>query len=148
MKIEIKKRSDGAGVLHCTRDDGSVTWQKQTPRMAAHFSLHDLTHYAVETTLGYRSGFYGLVSQGWEIDDTTGKGSRGSIPPEAGEVESIVGLFDSERAMGTPWHLDEFNQFAPRKLTEAQILAVRSKRSELFQLWSEVAPGASLDLVF
>lgn len=52
-------RADGAGVLRCTRRDGSVTWQKQE-KHAAHFAPHDLTHYAVETALGYRRGFFGL----------------------------------------------------------------------------------------
>lgn len=102
LKIEIVKRADGIGVLRCTRDDGSVTWQKQT-RNAAHFALHDLTHYAVERSLGYRRGFFGLIAEGWEVDDTTGKGSRGALPDEALEVERIVGLFDAERNSGERW---------------------------------------------
>ena len=86
MQIEITKRPDGAGVLLCTRADGSIAWQKQPVRHGAYFALHDLTHYAVETSLGYRRGFFGLISEGWNMDDTTGKGSRGPIPPEAAEV--------------------------------------------------------------
>ncbi|MFM2126039.1 MAG: hypothetical protein RL328_2490, partial [Acidobacteriota bacterium] len=35
MRVEIAKRADGAGVLRCTRDDGSVTWQKQSERNGA-----------------------------------------------------------------------------------------------------------------
>ena len=77
LQIEIVKQPDGAGVLRCVRQDGSVTWQKQT-RHAAHFALHDLTHYAVETALGYRRGFFGLIAEGWDVDDTTGKGARGA----------------------------------------------------------------------
>lgn len=75
LKIQITKRSDGGGVLRCTRADGSVTWQKQTDRHAAFFALHDLTHFAVESLLGFRRGFYGLMAEGWEIEDTTGKHS-------------------------------------------------------------------------
>jgi hypothetical protein len=55
LQIEISRQPDAAVVIRCTRDDGSVTWQKQT-RHAAHFVLHDLTHYAVETVLDYRRG--------------------------------------------------------------------------------------------
>src|ERR1700733_6609574 len=102
LRIEIVKQPDGAGVLRCTRQDGSVSWQKQT-RHAVHFAAHDLTHFAVETVLGYRRGFFGLIAEGWEVEDTTGKGARGPIPEEAGEVEKIVGLFDSERASGMLW---------------------------------------------
>jgi hypothetical protein len=95
LYIEIAKRADGVGLLRCTRQGGSVTWQKQI-KHAAHFALHDLTHYAVETALGYRRGFFGLIAAGCDLEDTTGKGARGHLPGEAIEVERIVGLFDSE----------------------------------------------------
>lgn len=145
LRIEILKQSDGSGILRCTRHDGSVTWQKQT-RHAAHFALHDLTHYAVETTLGYRRGFFGLIAKGWEIEDTTGKGTRGALPAEALEVERIVGLFDAERGSGSLWTPEEFSQFAPRPLTAEEILNVRSTRAALFRKWAETAPGQKLEL--
>lgn len=124
-----------------------MTWQKQA-RHGAHFALHDLTHYAVEKSLGYRQGFFGLLAAGWEMDDTGGKGARGPVPPEALEVERIVGIFDSERGCGTLWSTEEFNQFTPRPLAEAEILKVRSCRSELFGRWAAVIPGAALELEF
>jgi hypothetical protein len=147
LRIEIVKRPDGSGVLRCTRPDGSVTWQKQA-KHAAHFALHDMTHLAVETALGYRNGFFGLIAAGWEIEDTTGKGSRGAIPAEAVEVEKITGLFDSERASGTLWTADEFNQMAPRPLTDSEIQRVRATRSALFRQWSTIKPGETLELRF
>jgi hypothetical protein len=147
LQIEIVKQPDGAGVLRCTRQDGSVTWQKQT-RHAAHFALHDLTHFAVETALGYGCGFFGLIAQGWDMEDTTGKGARGAVPAEAIEVERIVGLFDSERGSGAIWAPEEFNEFAPRPLTSAEIQSVRSLRGALFQRWFAVAPGEKLVLQF
>ena len=76
LSIQITKRTDGSGVLRCVRADGSMTWQKQKSRHAAFFALHDLTHFAVESALEFRRGFYGLIADGWEIDDTTGKGTR------------------------------------------------------------------------
>lgn len=147
LRVEIAKRTDGAGVLHCTRDDGSVTWQKQA-RHGAHFALHDLTHYAVETTLANRRGFFGLIAEGWDVDDTTGKGVRGPLPAEALEIERIVGLFDAERGSGALWTPEEFNRFAARPLTEKEILGVRAARAGLFRLWSETAPGQKLELTF
>lgn len=147
VRIEIAKQPDGAGLLRCTRQDGSVTWQKQT-RHAGHFALHDLTHYAVETALGYRRGFFGLIAEGWEVDDTTGKGARGALPAEDLEVERIVGLFDSERASSTLWTAGEFNEFAPRPLTDAEIQKVRALRAELFRQWSAITPGQKLELQF
>src|SRR5207237_7810377 len=60
LTIQFTKRTDGAAVLKCIRDDGSVTWQRVDDKQAAFFPLHDLTHYAVETELGFRQGFFGL----------------------------------------------------------------------------------------
>lgn len=152
MQVEIAKKADGSGVLRCIRADSPVVWQKQTNRHAGFFALHDLTHFAVETTLGYRRGFFGLVAEGWDVEDTTGKGARGPLPPEAAEVESIVGLLDAERASGTVWSLEEFNEFAAmrglRPFTADEIMRVKKRRSELFQQWSTVAPGAVLELEY
>ena len=147
LHIEIVKQSDGAGVLRCTRQDGSVTWQRQV-KHAVHFALHDLTHYAVETTLGYHRGFFGLIAGGWDLEDTTGKGARGALPAEAAEVEQIVGLFDSERGSGVLWTVDEFNEVAPRTLTLAQIQSIRLRRADLFHKWFAIPPGEKLQLQF
>lgn len=140
LRIEITKGADGTGLLRCTRQDGSVTWQKQD-RHAAHFALHDLTHFAVETVLRYRRGFFGLIAEGWDLEDTGGKGKRGPLPAEATEVEKIVGLFDSERACGQLWSAEEFNSFAPRVLSQTEIQNIRTARGNLFQRWSAVPPG-------
>ena len=152
MRVQITKKADGSGVLRCVRPDGSVTWQKQTDRHAAFFALHDLTHFAVETTLGYRRGFFVLIAEGWEVEDTTGKGARGPLPREAREVECLVGLFFTEQAGGVIWTAEEFNEFAglngARPLSAAEIARVKKKRSELFQQWSAVAPGATLELQY
>jgi hypothetical protein len=151
MRIEIAKRADGAGVLRCTRDDGSVTWQKQTDRHAAHFSLHDLTHFAVETVLGFRRGFFGLINEGWDISETEGKSARGPLPQDACEVEVIVGLFDGERAAGTVWPLEQMQQYAgsgATRLTEDGIANVRKRRAELFAQWAAVPTGGVLELRF
>jgi hypothetical protein len=147
LRIEILKRPDGSGLLRCTRNDGSVAWQKQTNH-AAHFALHDMTHYAVETTLGYQRAFFGLIGEGWEMTDIGGKGERGPLPAEATEVERIVGVFDSERNCGAFWTTEEFNSFAPRPLTDEEIGKVRTLRAALFQRWAAITPGRALELQF
>ncbi len=148
LKIQITKRSDGGGVLRCTRADGSITWQKQTERHAAYFALHDLTHYAVESVLRLRAGFFGLIASGWDIDDTTGKGSRGKLPPEAGVAEQIVGLLSMERAEGVIHTAAEFNPYSVCPLKDEDLARIRKLRSELFTRWFAVEPGTSLDLEF
>ncbi|HEY4362765.1 MAG TPA: hypothetical protein VGN17_17480 [Bryobacteraceae bacterium] len=151
LTIQITKRAHGAGVLRCTRADGSVTWQKQTDRHAAFFALHDLTHYAVETVLGFRQGFYGLLDTGWDIEDTGGKGARGRLPLEALAVARIVGLFDTERGTGVLITAEDYATFATeymRPLSDVEIARVRARRGELFSQWTAVAPGDSLQLTF
>jgi len=149
MLIEIVKRPDGQGLLRCTRDDGTVAWQKQ--KHAVHFAHHDITHYVVETTLCLREAFFGLVNQGWEFWDTTGKGDRGPVPPEAALAEYLVGLLDGERASGTIWTLEEIHQSLPAacpKPTAEALATIRQRRSELFQQWAAVPVGKALELRF
>jgi hypothetical protein len=147
LQIEIVKQPDGTGLLRCTRKDGSVAWQKQA-KHAAHFALHDLTHFAVESALNYGQGFFGLLSAGWDMDDVTGKGARGSLPKETLEVERIVGLFDAERASGTLLTPADFSDFGPRPLAEEEIRRVRQLRADLFRQWWAIAPGQKLELTF
>lgn len=147
LRIQITKRKDGGGVLRCTRADGSATWQKQTDRHAAFFALHDLTHFAVESALGYRRGFYGLIDEGWDIDDTTGKGKRGKLPEEAVTVEHLVGVFDMERGSGVLITAEDLKQHS-RPLTDEEIVRVRALRGELMSRWFALEPGGVLELTF
>ncbi len=136
--------------MRCVREDGSYTWQKQNSRQAPFFALHDLTHFAVESTLGFEHGFFGLIAEGWDIEDTTGKGSRGPLTRDAMEAEHLVGLLDGERAGGVIWSAKEFNQHRPlaRRLTDDDLARVRARRAELFRQWSAVKPGDALELRF
>ncbi len=106
-----------------------------------------MTHYAVETTLGLQ-GFFALVANGWEIEETTGTGLRGAVPAETLEAERLVGLLDAERASGTVWSVEEFNTYSPRKMEHGEFERVRALRNELFERWAAVPIGASLALEF
>lgn len=103
LRIQLKRMADGCAALTCTRADGTVIWQRQSGQRGLVFPTHDLTHYAVETVLGYEHGFYGLLSAGWEFGDFSAPWPRGPIPAEAREVELVVGLFEVERRMGGGW---------------------------------------------
>lgn len=156
LHVQFSKRADGSVVLRCLRRDGSETWQRHE-KHAHFFSFHDLSHFAVETTLGFSSGFYGLIADGWDIIDTTGKGARGKLPPEAILVEHVVGLLDRERIGGAaPLSAEEFNaqigEMAGtgqgRLLTDAQLNEVRSRIEELHRQWAAIPSGATFDLTF
>ena len=165
MKIRLKKHPDASASITCTRRDGSVTWQRQRGQLGVVFPPHDLTHYAVETTLGYRRGFYGLLASGWEIADFAKPWPRGAIPPEAVEVEQIIGVFDAERRQFARWTAEEFASHArsyvaaraatkhevamtPRILTQEEIDAVRARRDELLATWHALRAGEEMVLDF
>jgi hypothetical protein len=159
LHIRFTKRSDGAVVLHCVRRDSSETWERHD-RQALFFSFHDLSHLAVETVLGFSRGFYGLIADGWDIADTTGKGKPGKLPSEGILVEHVVGLLDRERVGGgLPLSAAEFNahiaQFvandgldAPRAFTEIELAAVRQRIETLHRQWAALPPGSSFELTF
>ena len=159
MKIQLTKRADGAAVLKCIRADGSTTWQRQDDQHAAFFPLHDLTHYAVETELGFRRGFFGLIAEGWDIADTTGKTARGPLPNEALEVEYLVSAFSAERAGGGVSSGGEFNESAatfaqskglsaPRQLSGEELARVRARFADLATRWRRLPAGETLALAY
>ena len=157
--IRIKKGADGRTSLSCTRADGTTTWQRQEGAQASFFPRHDLTHYAVETVLGHRRGFYGLVAAGWDLSDFGTPWPRGKLPKDANLSEMIVGFFDRERATGQFGTADELNEHLtafcgenglqpPEPFAEEDLSRVRQKRGELFAQWETVQPGGVLELRF
>ena len=158
LLIRIKKKPDGSAVLSCGRADGSVTWQRQEGRLGAFFPLHDLTHYAVETVLGHRRGFFGLVAEGWNLTDFGSPWPRGPLPPDMDPSEAIVGLLDMERHQASRVTVAELLEGSggarspladvARHLTDADLDAVRARRAELFEQWAALPAGDTLALPF
>jgi len=159
ITVRIKKNADGRASLSCTRADGTTTWQKLDGGQAAFFPRHDLTHYAVETVLGHKRGFFGLVSEGWDLTEFGARDARRTIPAEALLSEMTVGLLDVERAAGEQVTPDDINDRLrelceenglpkPHVLTEEELGKVRQRRAELFELWEAVKPGDALELPF
>jgi hypothetical protein len=165
MRIRFKRHPDGSASLTCVRDDGTSTWQRQNGSLGLVFPPHDLTHYSVETTLGYARGFYGLIAEGWDISDFAKPWPRGPVPEETQEVELIVGFFDTERRSLTQMTEAEFNAHAERyvaarqstkgyslgaapRLSAEQIEKVRSVRGDLLRRWGALGAGETLELPF
>jgi hypothetical protein len=159
LTIRMKKKTDGSAAISCERPDGSVTWQRQEGRMAGFFPLHDLTHFAVETVLEHRRGFYGLIADGWDFTDFTTPWPRGPIPADADPSELIVGFFDAERVGGERWSAEQFNahgeEFGRKMgvkiklgLSDAELQRIREMREGLFARWAELPAGETLELEF
>lgn len=66
MKLIVTRqgRSDKYDALRCVRRDGSSTG---CPMPRQGILPHDLIHYVVESTLGWRHAFYGMIAAGADI---------------------------------------------------------------------------------
>jgi hypothetical protein len=159
MRIEFTKAKDGSALLRCVRDDGTSTWQKKGDAQAAYFPLHDLVHFAVETELGLDRGFYGLITAGWEIEETSGKGARGKPPPESIATEHVVSLLALETISGqvaTPSDFDaaiaaccaQSGIEPPRAFSDAELVRVRRRIGELIAEYRLLSPGETLTLTY
>jgi hypothetical protein len=141
------------------RADGTTTWQKRTGPTAEFFAVHDLTHYAVEATLGLRDAFYGLVAAGWDLADFGTPWRRGPLPAEALAAEVIVGCFDTVRATHERLSAIQCNdaaqrffaargELSPVNLTDEQLDLMRNRRSDLVWRWYAARPDEPLELAF
>jgi hypothetical protein len=158
LRVQLTKKTDGTVALRCIRRDGSETWEHHKSSTSTHFAFHDLAHFAVETTLGLHKGFFGLIADGWDIPDTTGKGSRGKLPVASSSVEYIVGLFDGERrgVMGI-LAASEFNEQLDvmmgvnpdrSRFSDDQLTLTRNRIHELHTQWIGIPAGSALELTF
>jgi hypothetical protein len=159
LTIRLSRRPDGAVIFELRRADGTTTWQKRTGPTAEFFAVHDLTHYAVETTLGYRGAFYGLVAGGWDLSDFGSPWRRGPLPTEALAAEVIVGCFDTQRAAHERLSASQCNTAAqsyfdarrspsPVQVSDEELDRVRSLLSDLVWRWHAATAGDSLELSF
>ena len=157
LTIALTRRTDGAVVFSLRRPDGTTTWQKRAGPTAEFFAVHDLTHYAVETELGFERAFYGLVAEGWALTDFGTPWPRGPLPPQALPAEVIVGCFDAARAAGERLTADACNTstasyFAnaglppPVSVTDEALDRIRARLSELVWRWQALTPGETLEL--
>ena len=146
--------------MTCVRADGSVTGQRLDER--GFYIRHDMTHYAIETTLDLRSAFYGMLAYGWDIGDFGSPWPRGPIPPHAqSEValaEHLAGAFDRERYVGMPVVAEEQNlalldavsasEFPVRAVSEAEVDRIRERLAELQARWDALPVGNTLEVSF
>ena len=157
ITIRIKKGKDGPHSLVCVRADGSMTMQRH---QTGFFPVHDLMHYAVETSFGYRRGFYGLIADGWNLDDFGAPWPRGPLPPDLDPVELVVGALSLESGTGeqataetvnwtiASWYEQHAPGVTPPRVNDDQLAAARSEIARLHQQWFATPPGGTIELEF
>lgn len=145
--------------MTCVRQNDTCTGQK----IDGFFVGHDLGHYAIETTLGLRSAFFGMLARGWDIEDFGTPWPRGPFPPDALHdltlTENLAGLLDREHQSIPECGVEELNrllgeclmqvgQTLRRPLTATELTRIRATRGELEARWEALPPGATMELPF
>ncbi|MEP6700297.1 MAG: hypothetical protein ABJA85_03240 [Bacteroidota bacterium] len=98
MEISFTKNSGKSHIISCRRNDGTVTWMQNS----SFFITHDLCHYALETKLGLKKAFYGMLAAGTDINDfELPKDQRTfQLTEEAILAEQMVNLLTIEYSQG------------------------------------------------
>ena len=157
MVIRFKKGKNQSkhkpDTLTCIREDGSITWT----HLHRGFVHHDFAHYVVETTLGFKNAFFGLVAKGYNIPDFSESEAQRpfEIPEEAMDTEPIVALLQADFP-NTPYPQDansnglfrEHSATLPIDITDEQLEGMRQKLRILLRRWRDLHPGASMTLQF
>jgi len=155
MEIKFTKNTAGEHSISYQRDDGSVTWMRASP----YFVQHDLSHYAIETTLGYRTAFLGMINGGMQIRDFEDREKRLSmrVTDEGWYAESMANLFLMELTQG---RVDNFNQVlaasfrqmnldvSPPQLSVEEADKIRKRLQELIMQWQQLPEKGHLLLSF
>lgn len=156
----MKKLDDGVA-LSFVRAAGNVAVQRT--QHAGFFAAHDLMHYAVETTLGFRRGFMGLMAEGWSFDAFTDHDDPRykSMPLEAVLVERLVDVL-SRASRDQAWRDDDlrplwfeevereigpiFAEASRERPSREQMLRVCREYAALLERWARTPVGEHLEL--
>jgi len=155
MELHITKHNGKPHVILYKRNDGSETWMQASD----YFVRHDLSHYALEKTLGYQTAFMGMLNNGMGIRDFENREKREqlNVTKEAWYAENMANLFLIEIAEG---NFDDFNQVSaaafanmqlnipPPQLAGPAIAATRKLLNDLLAAWKLLPPGTTMSLKF
>lgn len=159
LRIEFRRDRRKQDTLHCFRADGSETWTK----LHHNFAIHDLAHYAVESILEFTEAFYGILAEGYAIEEFEAPRAKrpaalhpDQLSAEALQTEHLVNLLLTELNYGGP--LPDFltqlsialaQQDLPPvpRLTEERLAQIRERFRELRLAWAQLADGEKRSLV-
>lgn len=153
MKLQITKNNGKPHVILYKRDDGTETWMQADD----FFVHHDLSHFALEKTLGYKMAFMGMLSNGMEINDFENREKRKqiAITEEAVYAENMANFFLMETAQGNFENFNKILQDSFKRmntslsapfLSEKEILSIREYLKQLIAEWKELPAGERIYL--
>lgn len=151
MLIRLKKADRGSAALSYIRADGSSTWQKATP----YFAMHDLMHFAVESTLGYQHAFLGLLASGKDLRDFE-TNAKHWLPQEAHWAEIITGQLQGAQSGAVPIDqiVDAVNSacdalLVPRPHFSRELAErILDLHAQLMMQWHQLPQGEAMEVVW
>jgi len=155
VKIQIKKRANSKHIISYLRDGPEPYWIEADNFLV----LHDICHFTIETTLGYKTAFWGLVNSGINPSDFEDKEKRDSLnlSNEAWYAEHLANLLLIEYTQGTFENINEvFKQcmiehnpnIAMKQFSDTDIAAIRTSLYHLIDNWNMVEEGNFFSLEF
>jgi len=153
MEIRITKNEGKPHSIVYKRSNGTETWM----RADDFFVRHDLSHYAIEKSLGYKNAFLGMIDHGMDIHDFEDRLKRKemNISREAWYAENMANLFLMEIMQG---ELENFNtvskhtfmkmqlDFPPLELNNEEMKAIRILLRQLLDQWDHLASDKTMNL--
>lgn len=154
MEIKFTKKPDGEHVISCTRKDGSISWQQSSN----FFITHDLCHYAAETVMNWKHGFYGIVAAGTDITafDVPKEQRSFQLTEEVILAEELVNLLVIEYSQGKMENLlqvlaaicDKDENDISAVITTEKLEAIRTLFSSLIRQWHALEDYKTITLLF
>jgi hypothetical protein len=145
LRLRFKKKNDGTAVITAVRADGSST-HHSIGKADAYGPIHDFSHYVVESYFGFPRGFYGLLAEGWNIDDFE-TGARGAIPADAMLPERLAGAISYNVAGSQRFTADDINLTVGQDaVSEEQLGELERGLADLCARWRALPPGETLEL--
>ena len=155
MIIQLTKNGAKPNIIKYIRDNGTETWMY----IDDFFVRHDISHFILESVLGYHTAFNGMINQGMDIRDFENKEKRAAlaVTDEAYYAENLANLFLIEIVQGefsdfNTVQQDAFvswnNQFPEICLADDKITQIRFQLRELLHQWEKLPEGEKMELIF
>jgi hypothetical protein len=121
-------------------------WDEVTLDTKTYF-LHDLVHYCVESELRLKQGFWGMIDQGYKMDQLSGKTNE--LTDELRRIEHIVGATQSVYSGYMSAEMFHENlKVIQYSVSEGFLEKVMEKVKSVTDKWTYLPVGDSLKLEF
>lgn len=140
MRVQLQKLSGQCHRVTVLRADGSTDSSILNSRS---FLRHDFAHFAVESVLGLKEAYWGLVAGGMSLTGST-------VGPELMLAERLSGPVQTlmRTAAGVDSYLALLKTLAPEQATPAVAQAICEAGRRLEGHWRATPFGESMNIVW